>query len=528
MAGFEWRARPADGSRGNVLLSNDPTTVYGLRPGRNRVTLAARDNQGGVRTASVTVDVRVATGQPANVPPVGIFSMSVPGQIALSGAELRVVAEAATGQARVTFVDLSTDTDGTVDGRVWRAHTQAEPLSIDDTTFTWGFTPGRYIVSLTVTDNDGAMATTSAVVEVLRPTPTLYHSDSSPFVYFGTPVIDSEGALYLPRQISTSTCSFGICDLGLQRIAPDGSGWIRDGLGADPFASQRLTFGPDGRVYFQAVRSTLFAFRPDGSQVPGWPVRITDHSNPSFRAMLVDDDTGQVHLSAAGAFVSDPTINVSLNPDGSEAWRVPPEEAGAIFRGPGGDVYVVGESVRRLDRRTGSEQCRAAPQAFINLGTPVGLFGSANSNELHRTTGDCSTSLFYTWQGSSISVGTYVPGASPADDRVIGSAAGGTIMQPTSPRLVGLNMSGSLVWMQDEIELSPSTPIRAARDGVLYVLGDDRNDSLRQKLFFVDALTGRIDARIDTTAICNFSCNVGVGPNRRVVIADGNRIYEVR
>jgi hypothetical protein len=67
----------------------------------------------------------------------------------------------------------------------------------------------------------------------------------------------------------------------------------------------------------------------------------------------------------------------------------------------------------------------------------------------------------------------------------------------------------------------------AIHGSALYILGGDRTDGMKQKLFFVDALTGSIDSRRATTEICNFNCNVSVGPTSVVYIADGNRIYRV-
>lgn len=106
---------------------------------------------------------------PGNQPPTAGFSMSAGSQTTIAPDTLLVAADPITGEARVTFTDQSTDPDGTEDiiVRRWETGT-GELLSDGLSTFTWGFTPGRYTVMLTVVDRGGLESSTAAVVDVFR------------------------------------------------------------------------------------------------------------------------------------------------------------------------------------------------------------------------------------------------------------------------------------------------------------------------------------------------------------------------
>lgn len=132
------------------------------------------------------ITIAIAIPVPINRPPTAAFSMSVPSQIAVSPGTLDVVADSVTGEARVTFQDQSTDSDGQIASRRWTTNTGCTPadpppcvLSNGLATFTWGFKPGGpYIVTLTVTDNDGAATPVSATINVAAAAPTI--SDALP------------------------------------------------------------------------------------------------------------------------------------------------------------------------------------------------------------------------------------------------------------------------------------------------------------------------------------------------------------
>lgn len=71
---------------------------------------------------------------------------------------------------RVAFSSSDSDADGTVTGRVWNfgdGTVEVNPGSTPEHSYT---TPGRYTVTLTVTDDDGA--STSSSIEVVIPEPT--------------------------------------------------------------------------------------------------------------------------------------------------------------------------------------------------------------------------------------------------------------------------------------------------------------------------------------------------------------------
>jgi hypothetical protein len=374
------------------------------------------------------------------------------------------------------------------------------------------------------------------VTVTIKPRPTGFasiHSDPDPTVYYGRTLVSPEGDIYAPRTVSKAGCGFGICEIALQKIGANGPGWLTPFLSADALAPLGLAFGPGARVYFQGARSTLFAFASDGATAAGWPVSITDSFNPSFRTMFVDADTQQVHLSAASAFVADPIINVSLRADGSEAWRLAPGESGTMLQGPGRDLYVLTSRLKRINRINGQVQCASVPDTFDTvpasayaLGTPLGIFGSY-FNDIYVLTENCQKATFYTWPGASFAPIGFVEAADslPNSPLLLGLGQGGTLVSPTPPVLAGVSFSAGLQWTVPDIE--PGSPsISAIRDGVLYVVGWDRTDGLKRKLFFVDAGSGVIQARLDLSAVCQFACNV-TASEAGVYVADGSAIHKV-
>jgi PKD repeat protein len=497
-------------------LSVDRTSfLWGFTPGGPYiVTLTVRDSGGLTSSASGTIYVA-----PPNQPPTAGFSMSVPGQIATDGGELHTVVDVHTGKAVVSFTDRSADPDGHIISRRWTSDTGLL-LSEGLSSFDWGFGPGRYVITLTVEDDGHATASSSGVVEVLGPTPTLLHADTDPRVYYGPPLVAADGTIYVSR-------STGSWLVELQRVDPAGGGWIAP-ADVDTLAPRTLAFGPDGRVYFAASRSTLFAYRPDGTIVSGWPARITEAFNPYFRTVLVDDDTGQVHLAALGVYVADPTADVTLNADGTEAWRVPDSDAGSMLRGPGADIYIQKNDVVRFDRQTGAERCRSTPPYYesFTLGTSAGLFGSRYW-DIYRFNGDCTYSTFYSALAPYVTAVSYDDGNGvPESARLIVLEYTGDLFHTTGSLLTGVTLAGILNWRQPDIE----TPaVVATRPGKLYVSGLDALDNRRQKLFVVDAATGSITVRIDTSDTCGTSgCNFGVGPQGDIYITTDNRIYRVQ
>lgn len=123
--------------------------------------------------------VFISSNVQTNEPPVAKFEASHRGQTATNGGAPLVVAVDRTGQARVRFADRSTDIDGRVVSRIWRVHTEDAPISIGDSVFTWGFTPGIYTVTLTIADDDGVTSESVGSIDVREDSGTLAARDDS-------------------------------------------------------------------------------------------------------------------------------------------------------------------------------------------------------------------------------------------------------------------------------------------------------------------------------------------------------------
>jgi microbial collagenase len=127
---------------GTTSTLANPSKTYAAA-GTYTVSLTVTDNKGAATTVSKSVTV--TAGTTANVLPVAKFASAVSG-------------------LKVTFTDQSTDSDGTIASRAWTfgdgtTSTAANP------TKTYA-AAGTYNVSLTVTDNKGGKATSSASVTV--------------------------------------------------------------------------------------------------------------------------------------------------------------------------------------------------------------------------------------------------------------------------------------------------------------------------------------------------------------------------
>jgi PKD repeat protein len=139
IASYAWNF--GDGSTGSGV---NPTHVYAAG-GTVTVTLVVTDNEGA--TATVSHDITVS---PANVAPSASFTSSP------SGLTVNLDASA------------SADPDGTIAGYDWDFGDGTPHATTVAASHTYAVA-GDYTVTLIVTDNDGASATTSQVVTVTRP-----------------------------------------------------------------------------------------------------------------------------------------------------------------------------------------------------------------------------------------------------------------------------------------------------------------------------------------------------------------------
>ncbi|MBI4393611.1 MAG: PKD domain-containing protein [Euryarchaeota archaeon] len=132
---------------GASSAAEDPTHAY-ASSGTFIVTLTVMDDDGATASASQTVTVEEPAPAP-NVPPIADFTASP--QSAIVGAS-------------ISFSDMSSDTDGTIVSWQWDFGDGVTSGEMDPT---HAFSlPGSFTVTLTVTDDDGASATTSRVVSI--------------------------------------------------------------------------------------------------------------------------------------------------------------------------------------------------------------------------------------------------------------------------------------------------------------------------------------------------------------------------
>ena len=126
---------------GTTSTSSTGTHTYAA-PGTYTVTLTVVDSNGLADVESTTV---TALAPPSNAAPSAAFDSSC-------------------ADLTCTFVDRSTDSDGSIVARAW-TFGSAGTSSLASPSFTFP-APGTYSVSLTVTDDDGTSATATASVNV--------------------------------------------------------------------------------------------------------------------------------------------------------------------------------------------------------------------------------------------------------------------------------------------------------------------------------------------------------------------------
>jgi hypothetical protein len=99
-------------------------------------------------------------------------------------------------------------------------------------------------------------------------------------------------------------------------------------------------------------------------------------------------------------------------------------------------------------------------------------------------------------------------------------------MAPSGGELAGVRIADGQTWRQQDIA---SVGRARFQNGRLYLIGQDRPDGLRQKLFVVDGDTGSILKRLDTSALCT-TCSLAVAPDSTVYIGDLNstRIFKMQ
>lgn len=144
---------------GNNALNTSPADPSGTTYAAVLATFAGSSNYNLGRTASTSPtsgSISVTGTAPANVPPTAVATSA-----ASSGVAPFATSFASSG---------SSDSDGTIVSRLWNFGDGTTSTAVNPSkTYT---TPGTYVVTLTVTDDDGATGTSTRVVTVGQHRPT--------------------------------------------------------------------------------------------------------------------------------------------------------------------------------------------------------------------------------------------------------------------------------------------------------------------------------------------------------------------
>jgi hypothetical protein len=485
---------------------------------------------------------------PLDQRPIAHFLMKTTAATLTENEVLSVAAESTTGEAPVTFVDISTDPDGDpITSRFWTVDTPCVPngsapcvLSDGLTSFTWGFKPGAYNVTLQVTDSRGGVGTATAHIEVAAPnldplagTPVSLAFDGSSDQRFANTTLgdlfsDSHGNLVtLKFGPYGSTCGGNFCSpFNLVSISPfghlkweategdqPGTGW----LGDDVNAGHGLAIGVDDRVFVETSRDHIREYQ-NGGALGGWPF-VLGADDTHFTSLVAHPTTGDVFASAASSFTNGtPPSAAAISSSGTLRLSLD-DNAGLWYLGEGGDPYLVsGHSITRFRADTMAPVCSGTFGGFVAFGSPAGLIGGRDA-DLSRFGGDCQEVAIASLSASSVGVSALGGG------RVFGHEYTGSIVQPYDShfdRLVGIRVADGGIWRQSDI--APVTSPDGLRwmvyqQGTLYAIGLDKTDSFKQKLFFLDATTGEILGRLETQGLCE-QCRLTATTDGRVYLND--------
>jgi hypothetical protein len=368
-------------------------------------------------------------------------------------------------------------------------------------------------------------------------TPTLFYDRPSPNPPFGEPVIDSQGRLLVVSFASGSPPGFS--GAALDSISPAGAlNWevpihLED-YGAQ-VGSKTVVIGPNNRVYF-ANGTTLSAFGANGVAISGWPISI----NTGFlfgpllsrdNGVIVDNASGTVFAKVGADFAPRgfgfPSTILAFDPNGNQLWQSSGSGGNTfgLVRGPSNDIYsLLDNSFVRLGRSTGSQLCQVPAQSTVGsfVGGTEGAFTSLGST-ITAFDGNCNATPLITSAKGNLEVRRY-------DQGVIFGIEYPVPFDLSQTRLLAVSNTGTLLWRDSRVLVPKAgNPIRAIRQGVLYVLGQDTSDGNKAKLFLIGAQTGQILNSVETAFLCS-SCGVAVAPNGMVYVndLDSNKIYRLQ
>jgi PKD repeat protein len=275
IAGWSWNfgdanALPAD----NVSTLEDPAHTYSVA-GTYQVSLTVTDNAGESSTPT-TKPVTVTAAAPGNTPPTAAFTFTCDG-------------------ARVcTFnSSTSTDVDGTIATYAWNfgepasgtANTSAEA----NPTHTYAAVTQAtgFIVTLTVTDDDGAASVAATQTVTIQPPTSVVCSGVGPTADCTLDITE--------KATVTITLTSNNCELGGSRfdiISPIAQNIFFNGCLESQEGTVDVLNGPNLDKSFNAGTPILTRFRQGtagaGDPVPGPPQITLDGTFPNW-TMRIDD-----------------------------------------------------------------------------------------------------------------------------------------------------------------------------------------------------------------------------------------------
>jgi pimeloyl-ACP methyl ester carboxylesterase len=347
-------------------------------------------------------------------------------------------------------------------------------------------------------------------------------------VAFQDIVVDSQGRLII-KAINGQPCGFGSC-YNLYSLSPNGTlNWSRISVGT---TSHNLLFGPDDRVYF-FYNGAISAFDSSGNPAPGWPVTLPYSIATSNQPVVVDQTDGAVYARSGvtSSFSGFPVAVQAFNSDGTQKWRVDYADgnigSAGIYQGPLGNLYtfVQGIGFHSLSRNNSDLVCTSTANVGGEVGTADGVF-TGGAGGIFVVRGDCSSETFY-----ALPPGMAATGLVDDQGRVFGYDYQISPFDFSVARFFATSGNGTLLWRNQVIlpnAIGPDNPIRAFRNGIAYVLGDDTTEGNKHKLFLLDENTGQILNCIETAPL-SANPGVAVAPDGTIYLYDrsSTKIYKI-
>src|SRR5208282_2880508 len=325
--------------------------------------------------------------------------------------------------------------------------------------------PGEYLVGLTVTNSQGAIATGTASMMV---------GSQSPWPRFRR-TIQATALSAVDTSADTGSVEW--------MFTPTSLAHMPSGFGSPP------AIGPDGTIYASGGCGDFYAVNPDGSQK--WKTNIGGNSNQSSPA-VVADGTIYVASSTVPSGGSPCGFGLSgtfyaLNPDGSQKWNFPTSRPiysspaigadGTIyFASNDGTFYALnpdGTQKWNFTLTTLSNATVGPDSAGVStpaIGTDGTIYVGCNSSGASPVP---PLSVYYAlnpngtqkWKFDMLMFGnvSYVKSAAIEAD---GTIYVGTVTSPPGGYLVAIKPDGTLRWTAGNAPFSGSPAIGA--DGTVY------------------------------------------------------------